>query len=575
LAQSIVLRGIDTSGTNTSSLVQVLQQTPYSDSLHWKPILTAVMDSIWWQGYLAAGIDSSELKRDTLVFHFFQGKKYIIQKIYIKPFLKREFPDSITVLQADGMKILHALRSRMIREAEAVGYPFAAVHVYPKFLNGDSLNVEMELLPLKKITMGGVHVVGNLKVKEDYIERIIGFEKGKDYSPGYIEQAGKKIREIGFVDQYRAPVVVFAENKAYLVLFLNKKNTDRLDVLIGFQPDDQQIAGVRSRVILTGNALIELINKLGNGERILMEFIRPSRDRQQIRVESDYPFVFNSPFSINGFFKLFKADTSFLETNFQLGTQYYFNYYNKLNVYWNRSISDLKSIDEHTIILTKRLPKILDIKTDFYGLDLNITRLDFRPNPRRGLQASLRSGIGVRQINKNPAITSLTDPMNTEFDFNRLYDTVEKKKIIYKPEYDLRLFIPVSKRVTIMTRTLGAALVGAKTIYNNEKFRLGGISNLRGFNEQSILGSMFFQGTIEPRLLLDDLSALYIFCDNAWINYNESKFNQLRWHMSVGAGINFGTRIGVFTLNAAAGKARGEKLDLRATKIHFGYLSIF
>lgn len=306
-----------------------------------------------------------------------------------------------------------------------------------------------------------------------------------------------------------------------------------------------------------------------------MEYLRPSRDRQQMRVEVDYPFIIRSPFSANGFFKLFKADTSFLETSFQIGTQYYFNYYNKLNIYWNRNISDLKSFDEQAIIATKKLPATLDIKTDFYGLDLNMTLLDFRPNPLRGHQISLRSGIGVRKINENPGIVALTDPGSPEFNFNALYDTIEKKKIIYKPEYELRFFIPVAKRVTILTRSLGAGLIGAKTIYNNEKFRLGGISNLRGFNEQSILGALYLQGTVEPRLLLDDLSAIYIFCDNAWINYNEAKFTNLRWHMALGAGINFGTAVGVFTLNAATGKARGERFDLRATKIHFGYLSIF
>ena len=86
---------------------------------------------------------------------------------------------------------------------------------------------------------------------------------------------------------------------------------------------------------------------------------------------------------------------------------------------------------------------------------------------------------------------------------------------------------------------------------------------------------MYAQITVEPKLILDKFSALYVFMDNAWINYGSNSFKDFRWYTGLGAGMNFGTKIGVFSLNLAVGKARGDSFDLRSAKIHFGYLSTF
>ncbi|HQW12279.1 MAG TPA: BamA/TamA family outer membrane protein [Saprospiraceae bacterium] len=573
-AQKIEIVGLDTVLNYPIQAVRLINSMNWKDSAIVLPLIGQITDTLHWQGYFEAGIDSIIVDTLHACLYYHVGNKYTADKIYIDSYLDQT-SDSVNVRSNQNfITELNTQRTRLLKYSERRGYPFSYITLSAT-VRDSVLNVRLTPHTERLIRMGGVHVVGNLKINDDYIERIIGFERGHTYSPEYVESATKKIREISFADQYRAPVVVFAENKAYMALFLNKKNTDRFDILIGLQPNNSSIPGVNNRLLLTGSATVELINKLGNGERILAEFFRPSAEKQQIRVELEYPYILHSPFSLNGAFKLFKSDSSFIETYFLAGGQYYFNFTNKLNVYWNRNTSDIKSLDLAAIILQKKLPELFDLKTDFYGLELNMVNVDFKFNPRRGHWINLKSGIGIRRIIPNAQIQALIDPDQPEFSFASLYDTVQSKKAIFKPELEGRFYLPMRKNFTLMTKVLGGGMFGPEKIYNNEKFRLGGISNLRGFNEQSLLSSLYLQATIEPRLLLDEMSALYVFADNALLNFNKAEFSNLQWYMGLGAGLNVGTRIGVFAINAAVGKSQGGRFDLRSTKIHFGYLSIF
>lgn len=574
--QSFSIAGIDSTYSVPSGIITRLDSIAPTDSLLLEILLKDLITDLQRHQFLEASIDS--VKIDTLhsIIFLHSGPRYSPKAIYSESNVSGWPSDTIIVDNKDSFAVmLTRYRDSALMSAMQSSYPFASVKIVPVFNSDTTFDARLTLERNKYFTIGGAHVVGNLDISDSYIERIIGLEKGRAYTPEYIRQLIKKIDQIGFAQQYRSPLIVFAKDKAYLALFLNEKNSDRFDILIGLQPNTSTIPGVSNQFIVTGNALIELINKFGKGERFLGEFTRPSAYRQQLRLEAEYPFLFRTPFSLNGKFTLFKSDSSFLETNFSLGAQYYFNYSNKLNIFWQRNTSDLKYIDTLQLIRTHSLPATLDFNTNFYGLEFIYEHLDSRFNPSKGILLKFKSGIGTRNIIKNSAITTLKDRNKPDFDFSQLYDSIDLKKTIIKPELSAAFYLPAGKRFTIGFSAIADALLGSKVYYNNEKFRIGGISTLRGFNEQSILSTMYGQITVQPKLILDRFSALYIFMDNAWINYNSNSFNELRWYSSFGAGMNFGTQIGVFSLNLAVGKAKGDSYDFRSTKIHFGYLSTF
>ena len=540
--------------------------------------LSALIDSMHTHGYFAAGLDSIRVKEDSAHIYIYQGNPFRIRRMYVhesKGILEK---DTLVTFPGDSLfpfRAVNRFKQDILTKALEKGYPFASLHIKPLSIVGDSLNAEAWIRPDKLYTFGGLHVVGDLKISTYYLQQMIGLEIGRPYYPEITDKVSKKIRELTFTEQYKSPAIVFAEQKAWLALFLKKKNINRFDLLIGFQPNPNAIPGISKKLLLTGNATVELVNQFGKGEKLLAEYFQPSTLHQQLRLEGEYPFLLSTPIGVKSSFKLFRSDSTFTEKLFEVGGQYYFNYDSKLEIFWNRGTSDIGFVDTLNIIKTKKLPVNLDYRTDYFGLTFSMQRLDFKLNPRKGYSMSLSVGVGRRNIYPNNEITSIRGQDPKPFDYRSLYDTVTLHSTLFRPLVDVRLYIPLFKRMSFMIRTNGGMISGPKQVYNNEKFRIGGNKSLRGWNEQSVYTTSFLVATTELKMNLDELSSLFLFTDNGWINASNVAIEQFAWQLGVGAGINFATKVGVFGVSVALGKNRNIPFDFQTAKIHFGYQSVF
>jgi hemolysin activation/secretion protein len=105
--------------------------------------------------------------------------------------------------------------------------------------------------------------------------------------------------------------------------------------------------------------------------------------------------------------------------------------------------------------------------------------------------------------------------------------------------------------------------------------RIGGLRTIRGINEESIFATAWAVSTIEYRLLPEENSAVYLFVDMAWYEYDGSRGYIRDTPLSAGAGFNFETKAGIFTFNYALGKQFDNPVLLRNGKISFGFRSLF
>lgn len=561
-----------------SALTDAVEKTLHKDTFALYHQVAGLIDSMHAMQYIEAGVDSMVYSDTVTYIYIYAGPRYQARYIIASETAHGAGGDTITCMVNDSLTVqqhIKSLQQKHLQLLTGQGYPFAAAYIKPVVVDTLLIDFLITFDPGIRFTLGGVQVVGDLKVTPFYIRQMINMPVGDPYHPDIVSSVEKRARELPFANQTRSPAVVFAEDKAYLALFLNKKDINRFDLLIGVQPNTSTIPGVSNRLLLTGNATIELINQFGRGERFLAEYFQPSALQQQLKLEGEYPFIFSTPLGLQAGFRLLKFDSTYLEKYTEAGMQYYFTFDSRLKAFWNRASSDLTTINAAQIIASKKLPANLDFKTDFFGLEYARQDLDYRFNPRKGYQVQAKLGVGSRIIYKNDKIIALNDALDPTFDFTALYDTVETNTLLIKPEIDGRVFIPIKKRFTLMIRTNGGLLSGTKTIYNNEKFRIGGIKTFRGWNEQSIFAAGFMVFTTEARMILDDLSAIFVFADQGWINYSNNEFGGFNWNMGLGAGINFGTNIGVFSLSAAIGRTHETHFSVQAAKIHFGYQSLF
>jgi outer membrane protein assembly factor BamA len=183
-------------------------------------------------------------------------------------------------------------------------------------------------------------------------------------------------------------------------------------------------------------------------------------------------------------------------------------------------------------------------------------------NPTKGYTLTLEVGAGNKRIKPDSDLNpDSVEYSSTELEGNLTFD----------------LFIPLSKR-NVLNLGVAGGYRSSKSMFENELYRLGGIATLRGFDEESILASVYSVGTFEYRYLLEQNSYLYLFFDGA---YYENKVRQMKgdeWidqPIGYGAGISFETKAGIFSINYAIGQQKGNPPDLKSAKVHFGIVNWF
>ncbi len=95
---------------------------------------------------------------------------------------------------------------------------------------------------------------------------------------------------------------------AILNLYLQPKQSNQVDVIVGFLPANQQIGG---RLLLTGQATINLKNAFGTGETIGVDWQQLQSKSPRLNVLFKRPYLFHSPLGINFNFELYKRDSAF------------------------------------------------------------------------------------------------------------------------------------------------------------------------------------------------------------------------------------------------------------------------
>jgi len=154
------------------------------------------------------------------------------------------------------------------------------------------------------------------------------------------------------------------------------------------------------------------------------------------------------------------------------------------------------------------------------------------------------------------------------------YDKLKRLKTdVYSLDFMAELYLPIKSRSTLVFGNK-SAWTESENFFANELYRIGGMSSLRGFDEESINASAFTISKIEYRFLLDQNSFLFGFVNHAY--YQNIILNRLDDNpLGFGVGINFETKPGIFSLSYALGRQFDNPVSIRSAKIHFGIVSTF
>ncbi|MBL7775247.1 MAG: BamA/TamA family outer membrane protein, partial [Saprospiraceae bacterium] len=466
------------------------------------------------------------------------------------------------------------LQQRVLEQAENNGYPFAAVRLDSiRFDSGDAVSALVRVDAGPFFSYMAPRVNGNVRLPARFLPQYLGMRPGAPYSHARVLAVRERLNALLFVETLANPTVTFAGSEARVNLFLQKKRASRFDFIIGLLPRPNNTDG---QLLLTGSLSAALLNALNQGERLSVELERLRPETQKLELQAGLPYLLGLPFGVEGRLHIFRRDSSWLDAQSEIGLRYQLEGGNYLQFFWENKNSSLQQVDTQVILLSRRLPEVLDLRQNGFGLEALLSRLDYRFNPRRGWLLQLRAVAGFNTVLRNSQIEALRDPIMPEFNFATLYDSVGGRAARFRLEGRAEHYLPVLARSTLLLRLRGGAIFSEKPVYANEQYRIGGNKVQRGFDEESLFATRYLVTTLEYRLLLSQNAYLSAFTD---YGYLENRTDRNRFFLrpwGLGAGLNFETQAGIFGLSLAVGRRDvGQAVEWRAPKFHLGYVNLF
>jgi len=465
------------------------------------------------------------------------------------------------------------LENRILKSAENSGYPFAKIFLDSLTVSEDQIGGVLRMDKGAFIKFDEVKIVGDVKISPKYLQEYLGIEYGAPYNAEKINAIGNRMRELVFLQETKSATVTFRGKSAIINLFLKNKKASKTDFIFGVLPRDNSLDPEnRQSPLFTIDLTLDWNNRLGLGERIFFQFEQLRPQRQEGEFSITYPYILGLPFGVNGDLAIYRRDSLFLEVNSELGLQYLFEGNNYIKAFWENRSTSLLQVDTNSIIASQRLPAQLDFNNALFGIEWQNQQLNYRFNPRKGWATKLRAGFGNKRVIENNDILALA---RQSFDPQIVYDSLNEKSWQVRMEGEIAGYIPLGKISTIKTSLSGGAIYSPARIISNEQFRIGGNKILRGFDEESFTASVYAVGTIEYRLLIGTNSYIFLFGDVGYVEDSSGEKKVFDQPTGFGGGVTLETKVGIFGISLAFGSQNEQPLDLRKSKIHFGYLSLF
>jgi len=504
------------------------------------------------KGYFLASIDSTKESNGNIQAFVFVGPKF--QKIALMiseedyMFLRRIGFYGLMKHTDQTIALSPAQLSSTLRQILASlnqnGYPFAEISLVNTEISSDLIEASLKIDRGRQLVWKSIQVKGDSTFSLASIQSISGIHIGDIFNEVQWRNLDQKLKQINHIQVVKPSELLFTNDGVELFLYLKSARISSFNGALGLQPNP-----ISQKIGLTGELQLKLVNTMRQAEQIDFNWrsIQPATQSLLLRV--NYPYLFKTTFGLDGKFNLYKRDSTFLEMKGSLAVQYQFKNGNYLKgIYQYYSSDRLAGAGA-----SSGFSQSVSCKTSAFGLAFLKKELDYIPNPSKGQALNVELFVGRREA-KTDTVSNSTST-------------------IFKGSISFEKYIRLVAR-HVLKGTISYDFYYAPVIYQNERFRFGGLTSLRGFNEEELLGTSKGIISLEYRFLVDKNSAAFVFYDQA-IYEDRSNLYSKDNPFGTGVGFAIGSKIGIFSISYAIGKQLNNPFDLKQGKVHFGYIAYF
>lgn len=370
---------------------------------------------------------------------------------------------------------------------------------------------------------------------KSFIKNYLNLKENSIFNTSKLEFASDAIQSLSFVSEIKPPEVLFTKDSTTIYLYLDKLRSNKFDGLIGFSTND------RGKLNFNGYLDLLLNNIFNSGEQFSINWKSNSGERKLFNININTPYIFNSKFSPNLNFNIYKQDSTFLNIKTDFNLKYSLNPHNSI-------IASFQSENSNNLNNTPT-NNIEEFSNSFFGVSYEYKKI----NPINPFQNKFKFNIntlfGKRFIQSN----SIKD---------------NQQKINLGIEYNWLL----NKRNIISLKNNSQLLI-SDNYYTNELFRIGGSNSIRGFNEESIFSSSHAILNIEYQYYLQSQSYLYSITDFAYV---ENLINNTQNNLySLGIGYTYKIKSGFIDMSYAIGKQSNIPFNINNSRFHIKLIQLF
>ena len=489
------------------------------------------------EGYFDLREIAREHKSDSLhSVKFSLGNLYthIQLKISATGSLPKYLKENNITIENDSILIESAFAKALLNQltltAANNGKPFSSFQL--RDLSPASKNKLRGKLTIKEDTtryINNIIITGYPKMPVPFIERYAGFKKGKKFNQEQLQDQQKNLNALAFVKIKKDLEVQFTQDSTNVYLYLEKQSTNRFDGFLGFATNE-----ITNQLQLDGYLDLALTNNLNYGESLILNYKSDGEDQQQLRIKTDLPYLFGSPLGATGELHLFRKDTTFSETTQEATLYYQLNRFSKFQLGYKRKTSDnLLDFNDST-------PDIMDYSLNRItsGITIISRQDDYLFPTIRSLELKGEGGRRKTSLETLDQISISATASNIFYlnNSNHLY-LKSTSHILFSDNY-----------------------------VTNELFRFGGITSIRGFEENSIFANFTTVLNTEYRIILNNSAYIHSIIDAGY--FENELLNSRSQLFSFGFGAGLRTQAGIFKINIANGKSEGLPFKFSNTKVH-------
>jgi hypothetical protein len=445
---------------------------------------------------------------------------------------------------------IQRLFTKAVKESENNGHPFASIHLDSILVSEDHIFGVLNYNQGPEITFDKIQIKGTDKVKTEWLAAYLDIKEGALFNQKSVDNISDKVSILPFVELKYPVEITFQNSQATVLIALDDVKANNIDGIVGFLPNDRE----QGKLLVTGQFDLGLTNLFSAGKSLDIKWQSLKPRSQLLNVEYNHTNLFRSNIDILSSFGLLKEDTVFINREGELATVF-----RKPKYTWKVFYRA-----KNTSVLSDNLNRndLADIKINYYGSGFGVKTYSTKRIRKKGIGVDIEAAAGSKSIKNNSKLPETT------------YENIDLNTVQYLLGGSLTNYINVSKYLVLYQRTKAGKLFN-DFLFLNDLYRLGGLTTIRGFNENFFFASDYAFSNLELQLHFQSDSYLFMFYDQAYLYYNVKALKYIDYPAGLGLGLSFKVQKGLINIVYGVGRSKDQSFDLKLSKFHFGYVARF